>query len=524
MIAGWPPLAWLASCSRHARNVLVLHGPRVETGDGFACEAVWPGPFDDGDFDQAPIVAGSGVRIRGEEAIFVSATSMIERLHSVERAGGPLVSNSLPCLLQAIGGRAIFGYWRYGADLGTVAQGLNRYRRGLPMTRGRVRLTYFHNLLWSGDGLAEREKPLEPTRFHDFGEYRAFLRSGIAGIAKNMASDARRNSLTWLGTVSSGYDGATVTALGAEAGCRQAICFDLSRRNEPDSGEPIARALGVEPLTVARATWYEKARELDPLPEVPFFAATPYGELAPFAAARAHLGGRVLLTGFMGDGIWRPSREDTDRQITRKHVSGMGFAEFRLIAGFIDCAPAFWAGRQAPDVVSISRSEEMKPWVLGDYYQRPIPRRVLEEAGVPREAFGRGRKQPGVGSLDAERHFLGPESLVDYQVWLRRSAEALGRRRLLAGVAVEVLGRCSARPVRGVAAVARKADSVTGRPIMRVLMRRAESIERRFGHLDHGVARRMYTFQWGLDRAMERYESEAGVSSHHPTLAVAGWR
>lgn len=505
LLASWPPLAWLAVCSRDDRSVFVWHGPRVEPSDDFACEAVWPGRFEDGDFDQAAVVSGSGVRVRGEEVVFVAATSMIERLHSVEHVRGPLVSNSLPCLLQAIGGRAIFGYWRYGVDLDTVAHGLNRYRRTLPMTTEPVRLTYFHNLVWTGDGLAEREKPLEPARFRDFGEYRAFLRSGIAGSAKNMASDARRSALTWLGTVSSGYDGATVTALGAEAGCRQAISFDLSRRNEPDSGEAIAQALGVEPLIVPRTSWYDRAREFDPLPEVPFFAASPNGELAPFGAARAHLEGRVLLTGFMGDGIWRPSREDTSRQITRKYASGMGFAEFRLMAGFIDCAPAFWAGRQIPDVVSISRSEEMQPWILGDHYQRPIARRILEEAGVPSGAFGRGRKQPGVGSVVTERHFLGPESLADYQVWLRRNAEALGRRRLLASAAVEVLGRGSARPGRALAAAARKGGSVADRPITRGVIRRAESIERRVGSLDRGVARRMYTFQWGVDRAMERY-------------------
>ena len=106
----WPPLAWLAVCSRREGIVRVRHGARVEVGDGFACEAVWPGKFEDGDFDRAAVVAGSGIRLRGREVVFVPATSTIDRLHSVERPDGPIVSNSLPCLLQAIGARPRLDY------------------------------------------------------------------------------------------------------------------------------------------------------------------------------------------------------------------------------------------------------------------------------------------------------------------------------------------------------------------------------------------------------------------------------
>ncbi|MDE5832358.1 MAG: hypothetical protein K2H64_05150 [Desulfovibrio sp.] len=30
----------------------------------------------------------------------------------------------------------------------------------------------------------------------------------------------------------------------------------------------------------------------------------------------------------------------------------------------------------------------MLPWTLGNAYDRPVPRRLAEEAGVPRELFG----------------------------------------------------------------------------------------------------------------------------------------
>jgi len=495
----------------------------VEVGDGFACEAVWPSRFEDGDFDRAAVVAGSGVRLRGAEVVFVPATSTIERLHSVERPEGPIVSNSLPCLLQAIGARPRLDYWRYSLDLNTVTGGLDRYRRTLPMSTESVRLTYFHNLVWEGDRLVERDKPLEPRGFEDFAAYRAFLGDAIAGIAANMTSGAREESLRWLGTVSSGHDGATATALAAEAGCEQAITFDRSRRDEPDSGEPVARALGLELLTISRGGWYRTAVQFDRLPEVPFLAATPNGELAPFAAARPHLEGRVVVTGFMGDGMWIPTRFDTSAQVRRKDTSGMGLAEFRLVAGFIDCAPAFWTARQIADVVAITRSPQMRPWIVGDSYQRPVARRIVEEAGVPREAFGVGRKQPGVGGASVgEREFLGPESLVDYRSWLRRRAESLGRRRVLAVAALDVAGRLAAPALRVVARAARVALSASPGAPARRLRRFAERAERRAVASGDGLALRAFAYQWGLERATERYA--AGANGRGPDADRVDYR
>lgn len=505
----WPPLAWLARCSRRERRVLVLHGRRIEVGDGFACEAVWPGEFDAGDFDRAAVVAGSGVRVRVGEVVFVPATSTVDRLYSVERPDGPLVSNSLPCLLSAIAGRPLLGYRSYDRDLDSIGQGLDRYRRTIPMTTGPVRLTYFHNLVWGGEGLAERDKPPRPQGLADFHAYRAFVSDTLAGIAANMTHASRRGAFRWLGTLSSGYDSATATTLGAEVGCEQAICFDRSRRGEPDSGAPIARALGLEPFELERATWRRKAVEFDLAPEVPFLAAVPNGEQAPFSAAREHLGGRVLLTGFQGGATWGYRERPPTAQVGRRDTSGVGLTEFRLVAGFIHCPPAFWTSREPEDVLAITRSEEMRPWVIGDSYQAPISRRIVEEAGVPREAFGQ-RKQAGVGGpLIDDGHFLGPESLADYRPWVRRNAESLGGGELAAILALDALAR-TAGPASGLAAtVARAADAVADRPVTRHARRRAESVEARVRPVGNGVARWLLTFQWALERAAERYPMPA---------------
>ena len=49
----------------------------------------------------------------------------------------------------------------------------------------------------------------------------------------------------------------------------------------------------------------------------------------------------------------------------------------------------------------------MKPWQLGNKYDRPIPRRIVEEAGVSREMFGIAKHGAGVSMhLDSKRGIL----------------------------------------------------------------------------------------------------------------------
>src|ERR671918_562924 len=104
-IGDWPPLAWLARCDARTGEVSVLHGPRVETTQDWFCEAAWDGEYERGDFDRTDIVAGSGGHLRAHTVTFVASGSSCDRLHSFDAGHGIVwISNSLPCLLAAIGG------------------------------------------------------------------------------------------------------------------------------------------------------------------------------------------------------------------------------------------------------------------------------------------------------------------------------------------------------------------------------------------------------------------------------------
>jgi hypothetical protein len=424
-VANWPPLAWLARCERKSGPVTIFHGSRVEAAADWFCEAVWAGDYAAADFDRTDIVAGSGARLRPEGLMFVGAGSTVDRLNSLESEDSVWVSNSLSCLLSATGARVAPSYPRYYSDLKSIIYGLDKYRRFLKTSRGPVRLTYFDNLRWDGDALTVEAKPGLGRDFSNFSLYRDFLAASLEAVAANMKARERRFPYQFLGTLSSGYDSTTITTLARPLGCREVITVDRSRGDEDDSGEALAGYLGVRPLLIKRDDW-----RAGHLPEVPFIAADAKGEDVFFKGAEAFLAGRLLLTGFHGDKVWAKHPEDLSENIVRGDQSGLDLSEYRLQQGFIHCPITFWGVRQIREINSISNSAEMKPWDVAGDYSRPICRRIVEEAGVPRELFGIKKRAASV-LFNSSEQFLTEQSLADYLSWLRLNRKHwIGRGRL----------------------------------------------------------------------------------------------
>jgi hypothetical protein len=61
------------------------------------------------------------------------------------------------------------------------------------------------------------------------------------------------------------------------------------------------------------------------------------------------------------------------------------------VVGFIQVPLAFIGARRKADIVNITESSEMSPWRLGNNYDRPVARRIAEEAGLPRQMFGQSK-------------------------------------------------------------------------------------------------------------------------------------
>ena len=156
LVADWPPLAWLAQCPRGNGLISIWHGRSVERAADWFCEAVWAGPYTAGQFDRTDLVFGSGGRLRGEGAVFVSSGSTVDRLQTLETRDGAWVSNSLACLLAGVAGSVDPTYPGFVRDFKSVTRGLRRYKRTLTTSAGPVQLVYFANIRWDGQRLHDQ--------------------------------------------------------------------------------------------------------------------------------------------------------------------------------------------------------------------------------------------------------------------------------------------------------------------------------------------------------------------------------
>jgi hypothetical protein len=156
----------------------------------------------------------------------------------------------------------------------------------------------------------------------------------------------------------------------------------------------------------------------EPLERVaPEFACCGDAYDVQLAALEPELARSMFVTGIPGDRFWNRLNPDRTARFARADPSGTGIGEFRLRAGFVHLPVPFIGGMSVLAIRAISRSKEMAPWTLGTSYDRPIPRRLLEEAGVPREWFGRS-KQGAFLTLGITRH--APSRLASFEAFHER--------------------------------------------------------------------------------------------------------
>jgi hypothetical protein len=189
----------------------------------------------------------------------------------------------------------------------------------------------------------------------------------------------------------------------------------------------VAKALGLEAHLLAPPS---AAISRD---EIYFLAPTLFGsELALHDAVR-HLASRpgasILFTGHYGGVVWglEGHANEQPEDIRRYSEDGLSLSEVRLERGFFHAAVPFLFARNAVDLRRISNSPQMAPWRVGGEYDRPIPRRILESAGVPRTLFAKTKS--AMLRLDFVEPYH-PELRHQYRAWL---GERMGAPRLRLG-------------------------------------------------------------------------------------------
>ena len=390
----WPKLAWVATLD--GRQVLLEHGPAVEAFDDWAFEGTWEGCFVEGDFDRHENVMGTGLRIRGDRVVFAPPSHTCDKLYYVQAtpSSPACVSNSLPCLLAT---RNLM--LAPGADHATVVRsvvgGIDKARTVLKTDAADIHLHYYHLLVWDGQQFEVQARRSEAPAFASYQEYFSYLKSVGRGLWQNLYARERAHAVKVSATtISSGYDSAAVSAIVREIGVK--LAYTLKRRSlvsRDDSGRAAAERLGLEVLECRSPftglTGHER-----------FWANMGDGEDMNLLAFPVPQGPSCLFTGFHGDKVW--SRHTTSLDLThlqRGDMSGGSSTEYRIAAGIIHCPLVFCGLSQVRSIQKISTSFEMMPWVLGVAYDRPIPRRILEEAGVARSLFGQKKSAAVLPSL-----------------------------------------------------------------------------------------------------------------------------
>jgi hypothetical protein len=385
VISGWPKLAWVGVLDKGSGSVEAVHGPCVETAPEWIFEGAWPGRFAEGDFDRADLVVGSGVRLRDGSVVFVSPGDTLGRLYRLEDRDTAFVSNSLPALL-AVADAGLAAGFDYAAAMASVARGLSRCVKEIPSSRGPIHIVHHDNLVARGGVVSLSPKPPDAPDFPDFGSYRDYLFSAAERLGRNASAPGRRHPVTPAVALSSGYDSAAAAVLARIAGARLAFTIEEGQKHATDlfryedSGYPIARQLGLDcgRYPRLRTSYRFEDAVWASLGHVGDVNLTGFDYPEPLC---------LLFTGFLGDAVWKkdpPARRDL---LVRRDTSGARFSEARLELGVFNCAPAFWGFRRKKGILRLAHLPEMKPWTVGGGYDRPVPRRLAEEAGIARGTF-----------------------------------------------------------------------------------------------------------------------------------------
>ena len=249
----------------------------------------------------------------------------------------------------------------------------------------------YHNFTVDSSGNINYLMHIPPRLLiNSYTEYKCFLLEKIKSIIANGMSAERRNPFGAVSMLSTGYDSCATSALCAHCGVKDAVTLDVVVDGHNDCGEEISRVLGMKchkvqsPLgknvPVLKAAM---ARDGDLLE---FVATARIGDNVVFKTMEPVLKGNMVFSGLYGDGCW--SKEGNGSGLAHHLPYMKSRMEFRLRASYcLVPVPAF--GAYFPYFLEkINSSTEMDPWRLNNAYDRPIPRRIAEEAGVPRNFFG----------------------------------------------------------------------------------------------------------------------------------------
>ncbi|MGQ0533486.1 MAG: hypothetical protein ACT4OF_12460 [Caulobacteraceae bacterium] len=373
-----PPLAWLLLHESGQDCAYVIAGADVRSQEGAFWEGINPAFERPEDTPLHHFPLCTGCVIRDDEIVAFTPGHIFDRLFLIRDGERLLLSNSLPFILKAadthLHPRDLLYHWRFGV--------IQAHRQTAPLEHGK--LEFFHNtnvVISRANRVGLEAKPASPD-FNTYAEYREKLDAYLGEISTAIR-EGSGVPYEPVSTISSGYDSAAAAVLASSIGATRSLTISDSRYGDADddSGAAIAERLGLSVSTRGRSDYRRHGLDAERL-----FYIYGLPEDIIFYPFADEVRGTLLFTGHKGDTMW--AKHGRPVGSWSLDPGGATMQCFRLQMNFVHFPPAFFGWARHKKVIEISQSEEMKPWSVGTNYDRPIPRRIVEEAGVPRDWFG----------------------------------------------------------------------------------------------------------------------------------------
>ena len=478
----------------------VRHGTSVRVEDTGLFEGTWAGAAGLSSVLNSTTVFGSGMVQVGKDLVVVNPSHHLDGVYHARVGDRLIFSNSLVGVLSAgelqidpntdystLFQKASSVCWMVEDVPDGLAGPVVGSQWDLPTLSEPVTLQLVDNLRITPDlVLLPALKQREPI-FTSFSDYSARLHAALASIFENALP------YDGVASLSSGYDTTAIAAVAASVGCRRAIGFDRARPSprdgrDEDSGAETAERLGLAFESFDRLAYRDSAD----MPEAEFLASGTAGEDVIFESFEPALRKTVFLSGYWAGREWAMADRDAWRHVRPTSTAGADLTEFRLRADFFYVPLPVFGSIRSLEAPSILDGPEMDAFRVGGYYDRPIPRRLAEEAGIPRGSFATVKRAGSILFPAEGPHVFSRASRESFEAYAASAAEPAPFQRR----------RAFSRADR---AILRVAHALRVEPIARRLeQRRARLVhfEPRFGNL---------VFRWAVDTIANRYAAVSGL-------------
>lgn len=289
-------------------------------------------------------------------------------------------------------------YLKYETDFNSIMRGIEKYNPHIHVldldgNPASVTVYYYRNIEIDSRNQCSVTIKKKVVPFADFEDYQNRLTNDMAAMYYNAKDDKRNYKYGVVTMISKGYDAPCCATIVKKIGGDTALTFTAEGKYAEDSGVEIAQKLGYRNIIERDALAYKKRADCV---ETEYIASGELGAQISFSAFDTEYRGNLVFCGDRGDSIWdRKSKHRNNEFHFIDMLSHLGVAERHLWVGYIHVPMPLYGASAWPSLYEIANSTQMVKWWMNNSYDRPIPRRIIESAGIPRECFGVEKRGAG---------------------------------------------------------------------------------------------------------------------------------